>query len=102
MTRLTTVEAIDRPSIDTDALRDLLDDPTTVVVDVRPLAAFNGWRLDGEPRGGHIPGATSFPAAWLLSIDEAEVSHLLRDKGILGASTVVVYGGAHEVRAFAS
>ena len=35
------------------------------IVDVRPLAAYNGWRRNGEARGGHIPGAVAFPAAWL-------------------------------------
>ena len=92
MTRLTTVDEVGLDSIDTQAVRDRLGDPGTAIVDVRPLAAYNGWRLDGEERGGHIPGATAFPAPWLLSIDEAEVSHLLREKGIRDATTVVVYG----------
>ena len=52
-------------TISTTELRDRLDDPTLTIVDVRPLAAYNGWRLDGEARGGHIPGARAFPAAWL-------------------------------------
>ena len=45
------------PSIDVDALRANLDDPGLTVIDVRPIAAYNGWRLGGETRGGHIPGA---------------------------------------------
>ena len=52
-------------SIDTAELRDRLDDPSLTIVDVRPLAAYNGWRLGGEARGGHIPGAVAFPVAWL-------------------------------------
>ena len=92
MTRLTTVDQLDRSSIDTDLLRDLLDDPGTAIVDVRPLAAFNGWRLDGEERGGHIPGAVAFPASWLDAIEEEEVAHLLGEKGLLEARSVVVYG----------
>ena len=52
-------------SIDTTELRDRLGDPSLTIVDVRPLAAYNGWRLDGEDRGGHIPGAVAFPCAWL-------------------------------------
>ena len=30
-----------------------------------PIAAYNGWRLGAETRGGHIPGARAFPIAWL-------------------------------------
>jgi molybdopterin synthase sulfurtransferase len=102
MTRLTTVDEVGHRSIDTQQLLERLADPRTAVVDVRPLAAYNGWRLDGEPRGGHVPGATAFPAAWLLSIDEAEVAHLLREKGLLDAASVIVYGGPHETQALAS
>src|SRR5829696_7844901 len=32
-------------SISADELRARLDDPTLTIVDVRPIAAFNGWRL---------------------------------------------------------
>ena len=51
--------------ITTAELRDRLADPGLTVVDVRPIAAYNGWRLGAETRGGHIPGARAFPIAWL-------------------------------------
>ena len=35
-----------------------------LVVDLREPAAFNGWRLEGEIRGGHIPGAINRPLGW--------------------------------------
>ena len=76
----------------TDELRDRLDDPNLTIVDIRPLAAFNGWRLGGEPRGGHIPGAVAFPAAWLGTVDDAEIHRLLVAKGISTDREVVVYG----------
>ena len=38
-----------------------IDDATTTIVDVRPLPAYNGWRLSDEARGGHIPGAVELP-----------------------------------------
>jgi len=79
-------------SISTADLRDLLADPATTIVDVRPLAAYNGWRLDGEARGGHIPGAVSFPSAWLTSVDGPEIQRILGEKGVLGSDRVVVYG----------
>ena len=85
-------EATDQ--ISTAEVRDLLEDPDTTIVDVRPLAAYNGWRLDGETRGGHIPGAVSFPAAWLTSVDAPEIQRILDEKGVLTSGRVVVYGVA--------
>ena len=79
-------------TIATDELRDRLADPNLSIVDIRPLAAFNGWRLAGEPRGGHIPGAVAFPAAWLGTVDDAEIHRLLVAKGISTDGDVVVYG----------
>jgi molybdopterin synthase sulfurtransferase len=78
--------------IDAAELRGLLSDPDTTIVDVRPSAAYNGWRLNGERRGGHIPGAVSFPHAWIDRLDDAEAMRLLASKGVLGHRTVVVYG----------
>ena len=77
-------------TISTADLRDRLDDPNLTIVDVRPLAAYNGWRLDGEPRSGHIPGAVAFPAAWLGTVDEAEIERLLDGKGITAGRDIVV------------
>jgi molybdopterin synthase sulfurtransferase len=87
-------------TITTGELRDRLDDPGITIVDVRPLAAFNGWRLEGEARGGHVPGAVAFPAAWLDSVDEAEIERLLEAKGIVVGREVIVYGyGADDAAA---
>jgi thiosulfate/3-mercaptopyruvate sulfurtransferase len=80
------------PTIRTAELRDRLDDPTLTIVDVRPLAAYNGWRLNGEPRGGHIPGASAFPVDWLRTVDEPEIARLLAGKGVAPDRDVVVYG----------
>src|SRR4051794_17490927 len=73
-------------------LHERLEDATLTIVDVRPLPAYNGWRLNGTARGGHIPGAVSFPLAWLDSVDAAEVERLLEAKAIVSAQDVVVYG----------
>src|SRR5262249_1317404 len=67
-------------------------DPSLRVVDIRPLAAYNGWRLRGEPRGGHIPGAAAFPSSWLSSIDEPEIERRLRSKDATDDREVVLYG----------
>jgi molybdopterin synthase sulfurtransferase len=78
--------------IGSEDLNRLLHDPDVTIVDVRPSAAYNGWRLNGERRGGHIPGAVSFPHAWLHRLEESEIRRLLDDKGVVGKRTVVVYG----------
>ncbi len=79
-------------SITTDSLRDRLDDPHQAVVDVRPLRAYNGWRQGDDPRGGHVPGAVSFPVEWLDSVDGPEVQRILTEKGLTEGRRAVVYG----------
>ena len=79
-------------SISTAELRDRLSDPGLAIVDARPLTGYNGWRLADEARGGHIPGAISFPSAWLTSVDAPEIQRILGEKGIVPGREVVVYG----------
>ena len=79
-------------TISTAELRDRLADPDLTIVDTRPIAAYNGWRLEGEPRGGHVAGAVAFPSAWIRSVDAPEVERLLEAKGIVAGRDVVVYG----------
>ena len=84
-------------------LRGRLADPNLILVDARPTAAYNGWRLNGEARGGHVPGAVAFPNAWFASVEEAEVQRLLHEKSISRDRTVVVYGdGADDAAALAA
>ena len=90
-------------TISTSELRARFDDPRLTIVDVRPLAAYNGWRLNGEARGGHIPGAVAFPIAWLDIVDEAEIERSFRAKGIVAGREVVIYGdGADDAGALAT
>jgi len=79
-------------TISTSDLAQQLENPTVVVIDVRPMAAYNGWQLKGEVRGGHIPGAVAFPLSWTNDIETATLKTLLRSKGITPDKTVVVYG----------
>ena len=89
--------------ISTAELRRRLADPTLTIVDVRPLAAYNGWRSNGEARGGHIPGAVAFPSAWLGTVDSTELERLLDSKEIVPGREVVLYGARPEdVAAFRS
>src|SRR6266540_1020028 len=91
-----------RPIITTNELQARLRDPELIIVDTRPLAAYNGWRLGGEARGGHVPGAVAFPSAWLHSLDLAEIERLLAAKQITADQDVVVYGDGLEAEAFAA
>jgi molybdopterin synthase sulfurtransferase len=69
------------------------------IIDVRPVDAFNGWTLNGEKRGGHIPGARSLPARWVEYVDWIEI---VRNKNILPEDTVVIYGYAPDLEIVAS
>ena len=87
-------------NISSSELHERLQHPGLTIVDVRPLAAYNGWRLHQEARGGHIPGAVAFPSAWLHSVDQVEIERLLQAKQIVTGRTVVVYGDGLEAAAF--
>jgi len=70
----------------------LLADPALRVVDARPLAAYNGWRLEAEPRGGHVPGAGAIPAEWLARLDDDDLRALAASHDLAPGTTTVVYG----------
>ena len=78
-------------SISTRAMAEAIEDPECVVVDVREMAAFNGWALHGEARGGHIRGAVAFPLEWTAVVQGTALQRLLASKGITPHRTVVVY-----------
>ena len=79
----------DRP-LSTRELKDLTtNEPGTQLIDVRPIDAYNGWRLRDEERGGHIPGARALPFKWSAYLDWIEI---VRSKGIAADRPVVVYG----------
>lgn len=75
--------------ISTQELAGQLDNPNSVVVDIRPIAAYNGWPLQGEQRGGHIAGAKSVPFGWTRYMDWVEV---LEEKNINRDRKIIVYG----------
>ena len=56
-----------------------IDDKKTKIIDVRPIDAYNGWKLMNEARGGHIKSAKSLPAKWANYIDWIEI---VNSKGI--------------------
>jgi thiosulfate/3-mercaptopyruvate sulfurtransferase len=79
-------------TISTAELSRQLGKPGLVLVDVRCSAAYNGWRLGGEARGGHLPGAVSLPLSWTKHLSEPGLGALLKAMGITPEKTVVVYG----------
>ena len=74
-------------------LLDLLKDDNSIIIDARPVDAYNGWKLKGEKRGGHIKGARSLPLKWTNYIDWIEI---VRSKGILPEIKIVVYAYSKE------
>src|SRR5437870_9154327 len=78
-------------SISTQALAGAIEEPECVVVDVREMAAFNGWTLHHEARRGHLRGAVAFPLEWTAVVQGTALQRLLASKGITPRRTVVVY-----------
>ena len=84
--------------IDGVELAHRLDRAEHVVLDVRPIGAYNGWRLHGEARGGHVPGARPLPLSWTRYMDWIETVEALG----LDGRPVTVYGyGAEDGQAMA-
>jgi thiosulfate/3-mercaptopyruvate sulfurtransferase len=75
--------------ISTENLLHSLNKPKYKIIDIRPVEAYNGWKLKNEARGGHIPGAKSLPYKWSKYIDWIEI---VRSKGILPDQPLVLYG----------
>lgn len=79
--------------ISTREIVTLLGDPSVHIIDIRPVDAFNGWKLAGEKRGGHIPGARSLPLKWLNYLDWIEI---VRKKEILPGNKIIIYAYKRE------
>lgn len=73
-------------------LLEQLNNPGSKVVDIRPMAAYNGWRLHNEARGGHLPGAVAIPLSWIESLEPADLKDLLLMKGVTPKKAVIIYG----------
>ncbi len=80
-------------SVSTDTFQERVQDPTHNILDVRPMAAYNGWKLNGEPRGGHVPGAKSIPLQWTQYMDWVEVPE---EKALQPDAPITVYAHAPE------
>ncbi len=72
-----------------DELLNQIENPNSKIIDLRSADAYNGWREQNEPRGGHIKGAKSLPAKWAEYIDWIEI---VRSKNILPSNDLILYG----------
>lgn len=79
--------------ISTEELRDFIKKDGNLILDLRPVAAYNGWRLRNESRKGHIRGAMSFPFKWTGYL--FELAELLKVKGIQPDKHIVLYAYDH-------
>jgi thiosulfate/3-mercaptopyruvate sulfurtransferase len=75
--------------ITTAELQEQIMDPQCILIDVRPVEAYNGWKLREEGRSGHIQGARSLPLKWTRYIDWIEI---VRSKGIRPDHSLIIYG----------
>jgi molybdopterin synthase sulfurtransferase len=75
--------------ISTPELLNIYLKPDYHIVDVRKTDIYNGWRMNNEARGGHIPYSKSIPVKWLKYVDWIEI---VRHKGILPEQTITIYG----------
>lgn len=81
-------------TITTEDLKKNLNDDSWIIVDTRINDAFNGWKLDGAARGGHIEGAVDFSANWLkvdVKDKEKSLEEALKIKGISPDKNIVLY-----------
>jgi len=83
-------------TISTSDLLSSFDNPKYVIVDTRSAPAYNGWRLRGETRGGHIPGAVHFPRSWIEKHSNKELTALLNAKGLTEGKTAIIYGNMND------
>ncbi len=77
----------------TNKVIEMLDKAEVKIIDIRPVDAYNGWKFQGEKRGGHIRGAKSLPFKWTDYMDWIEV---VRHKNILPGDQLVIYGNTPE------
>ena len=56
---------IELERIDRKGVEQALESASWTVIDTRDSNTFIGWRLNGEKKKGHIPGATDFAAEWI-------------------------------------
>ncbi len=81
-------------TLTTESVQKIMGQSGWVIIDTRLSDAFNGWKLDGVARGGHLSGAVDFSANW-LRVDDEGVGEILQQaldtKGIRRPLSVLLY-----------
>ncbi len=75
--------------ITTEELIPLIGMSNVSIIDIRQADAYNGWKLYGEKRRGHIKDARSLPYSWSRYLDWLAV---VRSKDILPEHKIIIYG----------
>ena len=76
-------------AISTDDLLTHIKNQKSIIIDLRPIEAYNGWKLHNEKRGGHIKDARSIPFKWSQYIDWIEI---VKTKQIFPKDSLILYG----------
>lgn len=79
--------------ISTLELKNQLGNASVKIIDIRPVDAYNGWKLNEEQRNGHIKGAKSLPLKWAKYMDWIEI---VRSKNIEENDKLIIYGYSEE------
>lgn len=87
--------------VDEKTVCEALEKKNWKVIDTRDSNTFIGWRLNGEEKRGHIPGATDYAAEWIQFpftnpwVKEEEqkkrFEQKLIDKGITKDKSLILY-----------
>lgn len=67
----------------------LIDSENVHIIDIRQADAYNGWKMHGEERGGHIKHARNIPFRWFSYYDWIEI---VSNKNLKPENLVVIYG----------
>ena len=82
---------VELSEISTDDVKKHLNDGEYIFVDTRNDSYYNGYKEDGQPRGGHIEGAIQYTADWIGKVNEKKLPKFVEDKGIKKDKKIVVY-----------
>ncbi|WP_300349025.1 rhodanese-like domain-containing protein [Clostridium sp.] len=91
------IKDVNLKSLTTKEVENDLKNKSWIVVDTRLSDSYNGWILDGEKRGGHIPNAEDFSANWITfkakdnKEKEKKLEEALKTKGITKDKNIILY-----------
>ena len=71
---------MDFQPVSTAELQLLLDNANSAIIDIRPVEAYNGWRLGNESRGGHIRRARSLLSGRRPKMQQALIQTILSSR----------------------